>query len=461
MSNVLNASGRKLFSDIEDKNISTEVISYQNDIFGKQLEEVVEKIYNKLLEKDKESIFSRNKKIISIKPETDILVKLIYDRLGIKVKILEDFTVAGVIPAVINDSHIFFYDFLKNGSLSKDTDFKDLMKKVQKQSIIKGTIDLEKSKVGGVFSELENKLYIHFPILLIDLKLTVKEVVAIILHELGHIFYYFEYSNRLEESNQILSNGLRELLNDKDKKDLVYIFKEIQTINDKISESDIDDIVNGKNIVPNLKLIKIISGSVSSQLLNRKYNETSFEQLADNFCNRFGYGRALVSSMEKTDITGNFFVYFKLLISTLYYTMLPILLVLSIITPMAVVIKIFNIYVYSLITYYSYYFLGENNKDYTYDNIRRRYKRIRNDMVEILKNTKNISKEEITGIINNIDELDKIISNTNVPENINKKLIDFFISTNRSAKASINEQQLMEDLVSNDLFIKSEKLKTI
>ena len=60
-----------------------------------------------------------------------------------------------------------------------------------------------------------------------------------------------------------------------------------------------------------------------------------------------------------------------------------------------------------------------------------------------------------------IKELDNIILNTPVPETIFKKFIDYAIPFHSKAKASISEQQLMEDLVSNDLFIKSEQLKNI
>lgn len=460
MSNVLKNGGGKLFSDKKYKNISTEVIDFQKDNFGRDLEEIIKKIHIKLLELNKIDTISRNRSNISIKPEIDILTKLIFSRLGIKVTFIVNSEPAAVLTVFINDNHIFLDEMYRNGELSLNYNYKEAIKKIKNSSSNKGYVNLKEAKIGGFFSQLNNKLFINFEFLLLVIKLSYQETVAVILHELGHIFYSYEYSNRLEENNQVLANSLEKLLNNKNKKDLVYIYKEIKNINNDITESDIDSIINGEGLIPNSKLIKVISGTVSSQLSNKKYNETSFEQLADNFCNRFGYGRAFISSSEKIEIRDKNFIYYSLFMSTIYYTLLPILLILSILSPTIILLKIFNVFIYSTITYYSYYFLGENNKDYTYDNLKIRYNRIKNDMVEILKN-KDISKEESLKTIKEIEEIESVIKTIYVPETINKKLIDYFISSNRNTKSSINEQQLMEDLVSNDLFIKSEKLKTI
>ncbi len=462
MSNVLNASGRKLFSDIENKNISTEVISYQNDIFGKQLEEVVEKIYNKLLEKDEESIFSRNKKIISIKPETDILVKLIYDRLGLKVKFIIDdiFMPAGIIPFYANVNHILLRDGYR-GQLEKyDNNHKKIFKIIKDREEVKGIVNVDKATVGGIFSEFENLLYINFQQLMITNKLSVQETTAVILHELGHGFYACEYSNRLEETNQVLSNCLKELFNDKDKKDLVYVYKEIKKVNDNINESDIDDIVNGKNVIPGFKLFKLIVGSVETQLRNKKYNESSFEQLADNFSNRFGYGRPLVSALQKLTGYNKTLAYFSLIFSTTNQVWVLLELIILIYYPMSIVQKLLYVVIALINLIFVYYSSGEYGKDYTYDNINRRYIRVRNDLVEVLKSD-NLDKEVKSNILKSLDDIDRSIKSSPVFETFITKILNITFSFNRNTKSSINEQQLMEDLVSNDLFIKSEKLKTI
>ncbi len=469
MSNVLRTTNKKLYTSLENKstslnssiNISTEVINFQNDDFGIKLEETITVIQNKLFEqKEKSSLFNKVK--VSIKPETDILTKLIFDRLGLKVRfIINDFFLpAAIMPFYLNENHIFLKDLYKEGYIHTDSSHKDIFNKIKKKPIVEGTVNVEKAKVGGIFSEYENDLFMNFENLILSNNLTPQEVTAVLLHELGHGFYACEYSNRLEENNQILINSLEQLFTKKDKSDLTYVYKEIKKVNDKVSESDIDGLVNGERLIPGLKLFKIISGTVTSQLTNKKYNETSFEQLADNFSSRFGYNKPLVSALQKLTGYTPFLAYLILFLKTYEQARVLFLLLFVISSPMAVFLKILQSIYFLLLIGYIFYYEGEGGKDYTYDNLKIRYKRIRNDLVERLKSEK-ISKESNNYIINNIKELDNIILNTPVPETIFKKIIDYVIPFNSKAKASISEQQLMEDLVANDLFIKSQQLKNI
>ena len=117
MSDVLRTTKKKLInislenSSINlsnDVNVSTEVINFQNDDFGIKLEETITVIQNKLFEqREKSSLFNKVK--VSIKPETDILTKLIFDRLGLKVKfIINDFFIPAAIMPFILMKIIFF-----------------------------------------------------------------------------------------------------------------------------------------------------------------------------------------------------------------------------------------------------------------------------------------------------------------------------------------------------------------
>ena len=297
---------------------------------------------------------------------------------------------------------------------------------------------------------------------MINQKLTVQEITAVLLHELGHGFYACEYSNRLDTNNQVLANVSEEMFSKKENKDLVYIYKELKKINEDVKESDIEDIINGKNIIPSLTFFKIVIGSVKSNISNDKYNETSFEQLADNFSNRFGYGRPLVSGLQKI-IGYSRGLEYALLITTTIQFLINLkdifkILLLTIATPTATLILtlVYLIFLFLVVMF----FIGEGRKDYTYDNIIRRYKRIRNDIVEELKD-QSLNKESVTLITDTISEIDKVLLNMILPENVYKKITDIVLPHHYKAKGSINEQQLMEDLISNDIFIKSIQLKNL
>ena len=463
MSGILGANKKKLFSFENNKSVSTEVINFQNDSFGKDLEEVVTVIYDKITEADKQTEFFSFKEVkANIKPELDILVKLIYDRLGLKVNFIIDdmFMPAAIIPFFSNHNHVLLSEGYRDGGLNSDDGHKRFFSLMKKREKITGTINIEKAKVSGIFSEFENDLFFNFKQLIVNNRLSVPELVSVLLHELGHGFYACEYASRLEENNQVLINSLEELFSKKDKKDLTYVFKEIKSINDKVTESDIDDIVNGKNIIPGLKFFKVAVGVVESQLSNKKYNESSFEQLADNFSNRFGYGRQIVSALQKLTNYNPFLAYFIYTVQTVDQTRMLMLMLSVFFVKEITLLGILYYILISINVVFSLYFVTEGGKDYTYDNLNIRYKRIRNDIVEKLKN-KNINKETNILAMDSIKQIDEIILNTPVPETIYKKLLDYVLPFSHRAKSSITEQQLMEDLVSNDLFIKSTQLKNI
>ena len=71
--------------------------------------------------------------------------------------------------------------------------------------IIKGTIDINNGKVTGVFSELESLLNLPDWGIFTNL-LNADETAAIVLHELGHLFTFFELITRTLRTNQALSS---------------------------------------------------------------------------------------------------------------------------------------------------------------------------------------------------------------------------------------------------------------
>lgn len=456
---TLSNSNKRLFSSTPI--VSTEMISFQKDDFGYKLEETINIIYDKITKVNSPT----DKKYVSegIEPEVIILTDLINQRLGLKVKIITDsfFNMAAILPFYSNQNHIFLNEWFRGGGLEGEENHDKLFKQLKKRKEIKGTVDIEKAKVSGVFSEFENQLYMNFK-QLINNKLTVQEITAVLLHELGHGFYACEYSNRLDVNNQILASVSQEIFSKKDNKDLVYIYKELKKINEEVKESDVEDIVSGKNVIPGLTFFKVVIGSVKNNITNDKYNNSSFEQLADNFSNRFGYGRPLVSGLQKIVGYSKFTTYFMLIATTMQNIIelsnIFQLLFLTLAKPLAITFMslLFHVFIFLVLMF----FIGEGSKDYTYDNIVRRYKRVRNDLVEGLKD-QSINKESVAVLINTITEIDKIILNIDLPEDLFKKVVNIVLPYHYKAKGSINEQQLMEDLISNDIFIKSAQLRSL
>ncbi len=433
--------------------ISLEMIDYQDDKFGIKLEAILTDLHTKM----KDSTYKANKDVRD-SIEVELLKKAIFDRLGIKVKVITNSILAAVLPFYPTTHHIFLHDFWRG-----NVDIPDQEKLLRESNNKVGFVDLKKVKLGGVFSEYENTLYMNFSQLFFQFNLSVQETVAVMFHELGHIFEVCEYSDRLNTNNQILAQIAKDLSKNKKEKNISYIFKNLKHINEEVTEADVEKIINGTKIVAGYTWFKVVMGSVSQQLRESKYDETSFEQLADNFATRFQYGRPLVTGLDKIMIeyfspervrAARIFSMIMNAFGSLYLTVGIIGTAFAGMFPLTLLL----IFFFWLILLAS----GEKNKDYTYDELRVRYARIRNEYVGMIKNM-NLADDEtkiqVKEILDNIHTIDGIMEDVEQYKSIFNILGNLFFKSNRDALSSIKEQQLLESLAFNDLFVKSAQLQ--
>lgn len=432
--------------------ISTEMIDIQSNDFGNSLEAIITKIYSKI-DNGEITTYSQMKQ----SSELAELEKTIFDRTGIKVNIHVDGMAAGILPLYSNKHSIFILDIFRGTNFKIHEQEKVLKKIVNK----KGYIDLAKAKVSGIFSEYNHHLYLNIYVMKTTYNISPAELTGIILHEIGHAFEMFEYSDRVSTVNQVLSNAAKEIFSDKKEKNLVYIYRELQSINKSVTEEEIEKMVNGNRVISGYYLFKAVFGSdflnFKNQTKNEVYDRTSFEQLADNFAARFGYGRELISSLEKMhgayDISkNNAIAAMTILIETLFLLLCTMAIVAS--------GSIFFMMAGAFSLWIGLICSGEATRDMTYDELQTRYKRIRNQYAEVLK-YKEISKDELKYTIDNIKFMDKIINETYINKGLFRSIANVIFSSNRKAVNSIEEQKVLEDLVHNDLFLKSAELKTI
>lgn len=425
--------------------IALEIIDFQNNTFGLQLETIVSKIKSKI---DNHEYKSKN---LDKSEEVEDLSDLIYKRTGIRIKFNTTTALAAVLPFYSNKHHIFIHKFFRGQFNIKDQEA--LLKESNDK---KGYVDLKNAKVGGIFSEYEVHMYMNFTELFTTHNFLVPELVAVMLHELGHAFYACEYSDRLESSNQILTNLAKYLTTGKQEKDLTYVYKEFKKINDDIKESEVESIVTGTKVIAGYHWFKAVIGTVKTQMKYEKYDETSFEQVADNFAARFGYGRQIIQALEKLGESYNPFHKFKYTYIIDFFAVIAAFAITGFSFTIGIPIGIYYLTLLTTVIFFS----GTNQKDLTYDELKDRYIRIRNEYVEMLKET-DLPNEEISTILSNIYAMDEIVKDTGKYKLIFNRISDILFKSNREASASIKEQQLLEDLAFNDLFLMSSELKTL
>ena len=423
-----------------------EIIDFQSDNFGAKLEKRILEI---------KDCVADNVPFDDIVKEIEGMVR---DRIGFKVFITTSEHLAAILPFYSNRNHVLLNKWWR-GEISIPEQNKILRDAESK----KGWVNIEKATVGGLFTEMTYNLFLNFKTMFIVYKLTVAEIVAVMLHELGHAFYACEYSDRLESTNQILAKVSREVNSKKEKKDLTYIYHELKKINKDIDEGDAETIAAGGTI-PGKAMFKVIIGVVRTQMGSDAYDQTAFEQLSDNFSARFGYSRHLVTGLDKLHVAGwspeksSASLFFISMIQAIW---LVTLTAASTVALFSGVFFQFLCGAYILLIMYGLLKLsGTAFKDMTYDGLKDRYLRVRREVVALLKDSK-IPNEQIKGLLEDLYAIDLIVKETNEGQTLFNILGDVLFSDNRAGASSMKEQQLLEGLASNDIFVKAAHLRTM
>lgn len=422
-----------------------EGIDAQLDNFGERLENLIAHIVTALAD---EKLTARK---MADRPEIDELKKMIFGRLKLKVHVITDELPAAILPFYSNTSHIFIPEYFR-GHLNIREQKKLLNTFDQKR----GSVDLKAAKLGGIFSEYSHPLYMNFHTLVNSYKMTAAEITACLLHELGHGFYACYYADRSDRTNQVLASIARHLMGN-ETGDVDYVFRELEKVTDKTTKEEVDKMLNGPRVVAGAAWFKVVIGMVKSQTTNDTYNATAFEERADNFASRFGYGKHLVLGLDKLSTDG----------AEKSKAMMMIIQMVTITTTVALAAMIFaalasgSVFAAMVVAAYKLLFLTmfrEDVVDYTYDKLKVRYLRIRQDAIAQLKDIK-LDKTRVRELLEIIYTIDLSIKATMEVKTLPSMVANFIFTGARQADNSINDQQLMEALVSNNLFIQAADLR--
>lgn len=166
----------------------------------------------------------------------------------------------------------------------------------------KGSIDLAKAKVSGIFAEIESYIYIDIVSLLQSGINDSGQLTAILLHEVGHIITYFIYCANTAAINQTLMNYNREAIS----KDTYIKTLRYSTMNlDKSTKAALDALsVQDTRFIFSWKVSKLLYAQHAAHSSHSIYNNTAAESLADNFAVRCGYAQELVESLTELQRKG-------------------------------------------------------------------------------------------------------------------------------------------------------------
>lgn len=419
--------------------VAAESIKYQGTDFLDELASYVKEIrkrdYSKL--KDKDLYLSKPIKdiVACIKKHTNLNVTV--SKIG--------YGAAAYFPTINNNDILIDNDskvFLQ--LLGNDLE-KDLVKasELLKNTKPKGSVNLKDGTVDGIYAKLDLRLLISKDLLLNSKKYSELEAAAVLLHEVGHLFTHIEYTSRMTTTNQVMALALKTFDDNisSHTKEVVYgnIQKKISLSKEELSVLEKS---SDKSVTTVVILNRMIEQSKSELGNVNVYDTVSSEQLADDYANRHGAGKHLVTAIE------------KLKPSTLN--------------------KVINYSVFGAATFiifanptmlipvgcYILLVLATIDGKAVYDTPASRYTRIKQSNIQVIKD-KDTSDVERAYLLEQNDYIDSIVKTYND----NKSLLQFIAYWTKpgykKAKDYEDLQKGLEKLTNNNLFSLSEKLKKI
>jgi hypothetical protein len=435
---------------------SLEAIDFQSDTFGKEIEFAFESMLQNY----------ENSKTAEESKECKNIQNIIYKRTGINVILVldTDIMLNSSVPS-FHKNHIFIQNsqrdlWKKHRDLARNkTNFINFINEIKQT-----TISLKTAKVTGLFSELTFPIFLNYSFFK-KFDFSAELMTAGLLHEVGHIFVMLEMISRTNTTNQVLAYISSCVIGKVDNTEKKMIFKHAEELLG-LQDNDLKNVYEQTDIESlTVEILNKSYKGVGSQTGSYGYDLTAVEQLADQFTNRFGYGRQIIELYDRLEkqFSGKYQSkenYKLFLWSDISVNLL--------ITPLATFIAlssgsfIFGAASLMLILNLTkdFIFSGEANQIHTYDTMVTRPTRIRNDLIQAVKNAK-IEKETVDLITKDIKLMDNIIDSYKDYTPLVTQVKNYLMSRHRDALALKQLQNDLENLAANKLFLQSAQLKTI
>lgn len=305
-------------------------------------------------------------------------------------------------------------------------------------------IDLKNVTVKGKLADaLTFTLFISDYSLFSDKFYTENELVAVLLHEFGHIFNTFMTLGDYVWLNYYLTDGIDILMGKKQNKLKLELFNQVwidKNVPEELREKFLNDRTeeNAKKVIFSaLKTAPRHHLTDNALLANRRE-----EQLADLFATRLGYGKYLVSANYKHDREfGDPQVQARR-----WYAETAKILVSLVLLPIAVV---------GLMMYDPLIHDGGAAK---YDDPMTRSIKVRRDLVAQLKNPGPLNKDDIVA---DIEAIDMILKEYSKNSSVFDGIINFFRPSIRKMRQNTQAEDDIESLFNSDLFLQAHKLSKL
>jgi hypothetical protein len=410
------------------KTISLEAVDFQRGLLFKELTDAIED-----LRKDGKLTTESLKKI-------DI-PEIVMRHTGLLVSVsIEEEGLAHIHPPLVDKNHPFILDYFRGMRMEEGV---AALRAAGTKT--RGLIDRKRSRVDGIFSKMQGDITLGSRVLK-ERNFTSAEIAAIILHELGHLFTYFEYLGNLFTTNYVMSTAARACfdLDDYDKR--VYVLTEAEYslgIEFKDKRALANTPKKDREVAIQSVILAKVSEKTRSELGTNLYDIRSWEQLSDQFAARHGAGKDLVIALDK--LYQGF--HHRSSLSTSTFLVLE-----------AVKVVLFLCAAFLVLPAAILYLAFTNPLEKIYDEPAARIKMIRQQISEELKDSK-LSDKRRKALLGDIELIKDVEDQLTDRESFLEFIWAHVIPWGRKAAEQEQIQKQLEALTSNELFVVAAKFK--
>jgi len=312
-----------------------------------------------------------------------------------------------------------------------------------------GAVDRKTGKVHGVYAETTTYVFITAG-LLMSSHFTDGEIAAILLHEIGHAFTFFEYTGKYLTVNAVLAAATATALDNEPFETRTHVLVEsASTLGVKIPELEklakIKDPTIRSNAIQ-VVFMRALYEKNQSGSGTGIYDYRVCEQSADIFATRHGAGREIVTGLDKLLRYGD-----PAYLTTATYCAMEFVKMLGGTLMVAATMGLYAPYMLAM-------FLFVKPEVKIYDSATARFTLVRQQLVEELKLT-DLTVDRRRALLDDVMVVNNIVSNMKDRRTLWELLQTTVVpSMRRDFKMEVLQKQL-ESLIANDLFVAAAKFK--
>jgi len=392
--------------------------------------------------------------------------------------LIKKYTGLSILPAVVRsgldhnaaiqpphvDSNSVFNDYFKalglTGAIHGEQISEAKMRTVSED--LRGSVDLKRAKVGGIFSKIELPIFLGRSLIA---DLNADEVAAVVLHELGHAFNWFWILTQTVSTNLAIvaaSTALNGARNYKERLELVYVYERISGV--KVSDpAAIASAETNTEGYQGVLLRETVDSRSRSATDSKLYDMTADEYLADQFAVMWGSARAYASGDAKLSkyhgmsYRQHFLIYFLTEASKVAYNVLLIgLAVGGLVVPGAAHATLFLLIpVFTLVALFT-----PGRTMSRYDGPFDRMLRVKQSLIQALKD-RQLPPADQTKIREDIEFIDSLIAGGKDRRTLFEIIWASLTPARRKQHNQIRFQKELESAINNNLFVSVSKLNQL